>query len=123
TYTARYFLQETLSDNTTTGEFSVTDTAGDVVKLYDFGSVPPAARKGLFKSLTDPDGNTTSVTSWSNDKPAEVQRSNTTNGTTVTESYLYTYIASGANAGLVSNVTLRRQTNGGAWTTVRQAAY
>jgi hypothetical protein len=33
---------------------SVTDTAGDVLKFYDFGSAPPAARKGLFQSLTVP---------------------------------------------------------------------
>src|SRR5205807_2461712 len=31
--------------------------------------------------------------------------------------------ASGLNAGLVASVTLRRQVNGGAWTTVRQAVY
>src|SRR5262249_3654905 len=35
----------------------------------------------------------------------------------------YTYLTSGVNAGLLSNLTLRRQTNGGAWTTIRQTAY
>jgi hypothetical protein len=49
--------------------------------------------------------------------PRLKSRSNTTNGTTVTESYLYTYTGS-----LITNVTLRRQTNGGAWTTIRQVA-
>jgi RHS repeat-associated protein len=118
-YNSRYFLQETLSDNTMAGEFSVTDTAGDVLKFYDFGGVPPPARQGLFKSLTDPDGNTTTVTSWTNDKPAEVQRSNTTNGVTVVESYLYTFTGS-----TLSNVTLRRgPSTTGPWTTVRQSVY
>jgi hypothetical protein len=72
----------------------------------------------------DPAGNTISVTSWTTDgKPAEVQRSTTVNGTTTTESYLFTYISSGGNAGLLQNETLRRQVNGGSWTTVRQAVY
>src|SRR5206468_4224650 len=117
-YTSRYFLKETLSDNTTAGEFTFTDTSGRVLKFYDFGAVPPLARQGLFKSLTDANGNVTSVTSWSSDKPAEVQRSSTVGSTTITESFLYTY-----TSGKVSNATLRRQTNGGAWTTVRQTDY
>jgi RHS repeat-associated protein len=120
TYNARYFLPESLSDNTTNGEMTVTDSTGEVLKFYDFGSVPPAARKGLFKSLTDQYGNVTSVTSWTGDKPAEVRRSN---GSLI-ESYQYSYIASGVNAGLLSGVVLRRSTDGGStWTTVRQTAY
>jgi hypothetical protein len=124
-YTERFSLQETLADNTAANEFVLTDTTGQQLHFYDFGSDVPAGRAGRFKSLADPDGNTTSVTPWTADgKPQEVQRSNTSGGTTVVESYLYAYRASpDPNAGRVSNVTLRRQVNGGAWATVRQAAY
>ena len=52
-----------------------------------------------------------------------MQRSNTTGSTTTTESYLYTYVSSGVNTGLIANVTLRRQINGGSWSTVRQVVY
>src|SRR5205823_1277949 len=56
-------------------------------------------------------------------KPAELQRSTTVSGVTTTESLLFSYVASGTNAGLGSNVTLRRQVNGGTWTVVRQVDY
>src|SRR5262249_33222077 len=57
-------------------------------------------------------------------KPSEVRRSTTVSGTVTTESYLYSYLASpDPNAGLLANVTLRRQVNGGTWSTVRQVAY
>jgi hypothetical protein len=70
-----------------------------------------------------PKGNTTAVTSLTSDgKVAEMQRSDPVSG--VTESYLYTYLASpDLNAGQISNITLRRQVNGGAWTIVRQVSY
>ncbi len=42
---------------------------------------------------------------------------------TTTESFLYTYISSGDNLGLVQDVTLRRQVGSGGWTTIRQAAF
>jgi hypothetical protein len=89
-------------------------------RILNAGAVAPIevqVHGSDHESLTDPAGNTTSVTSWTGDKPAEVQRTNTTNGTTVTESYLYTYTGS-----LITNAMLRRQVNGGSWTTVRQTA-
>jgi hypothetical protein len=51
--------------------------------------------------------------------PARGPAQTTVNGTTYTESYLYSYNGSG----LISNVTLRRQVNGGSWTIIRQVAY
>src|SRR5439155_16670390 len=72
---------------------------------------------------TDPKGNVISVVSVTSDgKTAEMQRTDSSSG--VTESYVYTYLAApDLNAGLLANVTLRRQLNGGSWTTVRQVAY
>src|SRR5262249_33861778 len=123
-YTSRYFLQEFLSYNSGTGKFTLTDTTANQLVFFGFGTGIPANKRGRLESYTDPGGNVTSVASWTADgKAAEVQRSNTNGGTTVTESYLYTYLTSGVNAGLLSNVTLRRQVNGGSWATVRQVDY
>src|SRR5205823_9042172 len=90
--------------------------------FYDF-TASQVNERGQFKSYTDPKGNTTSVVSLTADgKTAESQRTDSNSG--VTESYLYTYLASpDPNAGLLANVTLRRQVNGGSWTSVRQVAY
>jgi YD repeat-containing protein len=123
-YQPRYFLQEQLSHDNTAHTFTLTDASGNRLVFADFNTSLPANQRGQLVSLTDPDGNVTQVTSRTTDgKPTEVQRSNTSGGVTTTESYLYTYLSSGANAGRLANVTLRRQVNGGAWSTVRQTDY
>ena len=122
-YQSRYFSQDTLVYNAAAQEFAFTDTSGDQIHFADF-TVTPAAEQGAFKSFVDPYGNTTAVTSWTAlGQIAEVQRSTVSGGNTITESYLYTYLTTGLNAGLLSNVTLRYQTNGGAWSAVRQVQY
>ncbi|HEV3447740.1 MAG TPA: hypothetical protein VG099_24100 [Gemmataceae bacterium] len=71
------------------------------LRLYDYSAgIPTAqqgtAQQGTFKPLTDEFGNVTSVTSHTaSGLIQEVQSSNTVGSTTVTESYLYTYISSG----------------------------
>jgi hypothetical protein len=119
-YTARFFVQDTFTADSTNHQYVQTDSAGNVIKYNDF-TVTPANEQGAFKSFTDPNGNAISVTSWTADgKVQEIQRSN---GSLI-ESYLLSYISSGTNAGLVSSVVLRRSTNGGTtWTTVRQVQY
>src|SRR5262249_4569675 len=119
-----FFLQEQFSHNTSTKESPLKDTAGPTLLFSDFDFSLPAKQRGSLKSFTDGNGNVTQVTSRTSDgKPAEVQRSVTVGSTTTTESYLYTYLSSGVNIGRLSNVTLRRQVNGGSWTTVRQTDY
>jgi YD repeat-containing protein len=119
-YTARFFVQDTFSADSANHQYVQTDSAGDVIKYNDF-TVTPANEQGAFKSFTDANGNTISVTSWTGDgKVQEVQRSS---GSLI-ESELYSYLSNGVNAGLVSSVVLRRSTNGGTtWTTVRQVQY
>jgi hypothetical protein len=56
TYTGRFFIMETLSENTTTKEFTFTDTRGQVTKFYSFDSSIPTALQGQLKSITDPYG-------------------------------------------------------------------
>jgi RHS repeat-associated protein len=107
------------------GEFCLQDAAGDQIGFSDFQAPQPPKQQGQFDSFTDPYGNVTRVVSRNADgSPREVQRSATSGATTITESYLYSYLpASDPNAGLLSNVTLRRQVNGGAWMIVRQVDY
>jgi YD repeat-containing protein len=117
----RFFLKDTLYDNTGAREFVLTDTEGDQFHFADFSG----ANGGLFKSFVDAAGNVTAVTAYtSSGQPAEVQHSSTVGSTTITESYLYGYLPStDPNAGNLASVTLRRQVNSGAWTTVRQVQY
>jgi RHS repeat-associated protein len=123
-YQARFFDQSTLSYNAAAGQYVLTDSAGDQLRFYDFAATRPAWQQGQLQSFADPGGNVTSVTATTaQGRTAEVQRTTTSGGTTVTESYLYTYVASGVNAGQVASAVLRRQVNGGAWGTVRQALY
>src|SRR5262249_45325099 len=92
--------------------------------FYDFSTTWPAKQRGQFQSVTTPGGGVTQVVSRTSDgKPTEVQRSETTGGTTVTESYQYNYVETGVNAGLLASGVLRRQFNGGAWSIVRKVTY
>ena len=119
-YVPHFYVQDQLTHPS--GEFVLTDTAGDRLHFYDF-TAAQANQRGQFNSYSDPYGNSISVVSLTADgKVAEMQRTDATSG--VTESYLYTYLSSpDPNAGQISNVTLRRQVNGGAWSTVRQVNY
>ncbi|HEV3447791.1 MAG TPA: DUF4214 domain-containing protein [Gemmataceae bacterium] len=122
-YQERYFLPETLVHNSGTAEFIFTDSTGVQFHFNDF-SVTPTGKQGTFKSLVDQDGNVTQIVSCSSTgQPQEMQRSVTLNGTTYTESNLYSFIGSGVNANLVSGLVLRRKVNSGAWSVVRQLAY
>jgi RHS repeat-associated protein len=123
-YQPRFFDQSTLAYDGGNDQYILTDELGDQLRFAGFSSGVLPAEQGQFLSFTDPGSNLTAVTAHTaNGQIAEVQRSATTNGTTVTESFLYSYITSGASAGLLQNVTLRRQTNGGPWNVVRQVDY
>jgi hypothetical protein len=121
--TPHFFVQDKLSHPN--GEFVLTTPTGDQLHFYDFTGAPSFNRWGKFKGMTDALGDVTTVTAWTSDgRQAEVQRSTPAGQSPqITESYLYSYVPSGNNAGLLANVTLRRQVNGGAWNTVRQVAY
>ena len=125
TYTERYFGMDTLVHNTSSHQFTLTDTQGDVITFNDFSSTLPTNQQGTFAGYNDPGGNTIGVYSYTTDgKPAEIRRTFTASGmTSIVESYQFSYIASGVNAGLMSSVVLRREPLGGSWTTVQQVAY
>jgi len=129
-YTPRFTDTGTLTYDSAHDQFVLADGTGDLLRFDGFGSGYLAAQQGTLASFTAPGGELTQVTSWVGSgqpaagRPAEVQRSAAVGGATVTESYLYGYLPAGdPNAGLLASVTLRRQTNGGAWQTVRQVGY
>src|SRR5262249_22827661 len=84
-YADRYGVGDTWLASTDIG---IIDTQGDVIHFTDLGNT--LGVRGVFKSFVDPAGNVTQVVAGNGTTtPTEVQRSNTTNGTTVVDSYLY----------------------------------
>jgi RHS repeat-associated protein len=123
-YQPRFFSQSTLAYDSSANQYILTDEMGDQLRFWGFDPSIPLARQGQFVSFTDPGGNVTSVTSYTpSGQISEVQRSTSAGGNTITESWLYSYITSGVNTGLLQNVTLERQTSGGPVDVVRQAVY
>jgi YD repeat-containing protein len=117
-YYPRFFDQFTLE--TENNLYVLTDEAGDPVRFNDFATSSPASEQGQFVSFTDPGGNVTSAT-WAAGQIQTVTRSSGA----LFEGWFYTYYPAGnANAGLLSNVALKRSTDSGShWTVVRQVAY
>ncbi len=93
--------------------FVVTDGTGQTLKFYEFSGSTPSGRGGKLKSVADVDGQLTEVTSWSGGNPTEVQRTTGAGGSALTESFGYTYVASGTNAGLLESVTQRTKVGAG----------
>jgi RHS repeat-associated protein len=113
-----------LTYNSGNDTFTLIDVQGDQLVFSGFASSRPAAQRGQFQSYTDANGVTMAVTSYTADgHVAETQRAATAGGQTVTESWLYGYLASGVNAGLLASVTLRTRVNSGSWSVVRQVQY
>lgn len=61
-YVARYFIRETLVEDTTNKEFNFTDTQGNILTFYSFDTSIPTEQRGQFKRVTDPYGNVSSAT-------------------------------------------------------------
>ncbi|MDP9175784.1 MAG: hypothetical protein M3O30_18235 [Planctomycetota bacterium] len=100
------------------GHFTLTDSAGTQQQFYDFTSSPNL--QGKFIGKTDASGNAATVTSTdSKGNPTTVQLKN---GGTVEETWIYSYISSGVNAGFLSSVA-QQQLISGSWTTIRSVNY
>ncbi|WP_020476098.1 MBG domain-containing protein [Zavarzinella formosa] len=123
-FVPRFFTQDTLTHDSDAGEYTLTTADGKKLVYNDFDSSRPGAQKGQLKSVTDSQGNTTAVTAYeTGGQPQEVQRSSAAGGVTTIESYLYSYVDSGTNAGKIESITLRRKVDSGSWATVRTAEY
>ena len=113
-YTEAVGRSETLTHDNTAKEFTYTDTTGRVMVFFDFDSSYPVEQRGGIKTVTEPDGLVTSVTSRDTDgRITEVQRARTVGGTLYTESFVTNYLTSGTNTGRASDVTLRRKVGAG----------
>ena len=123
-YHARFGDPAVLTPDPGNGELVVTPGDGRTLTFYDFSGGTPAGRAGKLKTLTDAAGNVATVTSWDGSgRPTEVQRVQGSGSTALTESFLSTYVSTGANAGKVAAVTQRTKVGTGSWTTVRSASY
>ncbi len=125
-YIPRNYNKQTLVEDAGgggAGTFTVTDTMGGKWVFNDFDASLSAAEKGSFLEYRDPYGNLTQVISRDGSgRIAEVRRTDAASGTT--ESWVYTYVAGGANDGLLESVKWRRQaTSMGPWQMVRTAHY
>jgi len=110
-----------LAVNSTTGETTLTDEAGDRTTFYAASGVTPPERVGRMKRSVDAAGIVTEVTNWTADgAPAEVRR---TSGTTV-ESWVYAYGTTTITANLTTSVLFRRSLDGGTtWQSVQAVEY
>jgi YD repeat-containing protein len=122
-YNERYGGAENLVHDTTDGWFVLTDGTGQTFTFYDFSGGTPTGRGGKFISMTDANGDVTSVTSWSSGLPTEIQQTTGSGFSQLTNSFVYTYVSSGVNAGLLATVTQRTKIGTGSWSTVRSVAY
>jgi RHS repeat-associated protein len=116
-YVAQYFSQDGLALDGATGDLVLTDTLGDVTRFYGFGAA--ANLRGKFRSYTDSYGYQTSTTY---NGSGQLTKTTRTDGST-TETYNYTYNASGDNAGLMSRATLSRSTSPGTFVRIVDYTY
>jgi RHS repeat-associated protein len=115
-YVARYGVKKTLEIDTTAQVYRLRSLNGSYTEFDEF--------TGMFKRIVDPAGNSLVVqaTATNGFNFTDVQRTYVSGGQTVVEQWLYTYDTSMGDH-LLSSITLRRQTNGGAWLNVSQALY
>ncbi|WP_245764674.1 RHS repeat-associated core domain-containing protein [Planctomicrobium piriforme] len=136
-YNLRYFLQEFGSDDyySQFGDLATLIHDADAHSLilkepdgtvFTFHDVEPGGgyRHGGFVSMTDPGGNTLSVTNESATRILEVQRSVTVESVTERESFLYDYFdAESGQFDRLEACTLRRQIGSSAWKNVVRSVY
>ena len=108
-YHARFYTQATLTANDD-GTYVVKDGFGDTFTFNAFSGT-----SADLSSMTDPDGNQTTIT-YTGGLPTQVQQSLTTgsgfDALTVYKDYEYSYISSGVNSGLLSEVTEETSSTG-----------
>ncbi|MBS0208875.1 MAG: RHS repeat-associated core domain-containing protein [Planctomycetes bacterium] len=115
-YVGRYGILSTLMFDGT--YFTLASRGGTTEVFANFSSDEPGQ---LLQQVT-PGGANVSL-SYDGGQVAEMLRTYSDGGVTITESYLYTYL-DGENAGHIANVMLRRQIGvGGPWYNVRKATY
>jgi RHS repeat-associated protein len=109
-----------LAHDSGNSQFKFTDSDGRVTIFNDFDH---ADRPGELIEFQAKGGNSISVTSTSNGRITEMQRSRTVDGVTTTDSFLYSYGSSGASQDRMEDVIWRQKVDAGSWTNIRRAVY
>jgi hypothetical protein len=101
TYTARYFIRETLVWDSGNQQFLLRDDQGQLMKFYDF-TVTPAALQGQFKSFTDAAGREITASYGTNNLISSFVQSSGS----ASSSYSYAYYSGGTSDKRLQSVTL-----------------
>ena len=101
------------------GTYTMTTEAGNSFEYYDFASTTPAYLQGKLIAATDSAGN---QTQWAYNGSGQITSVTQTDAASDVETFAYTYITTGINAGKVSLITQTIQQAGQAATLYRQMA-
>ncbi len=120
-YEARFGVRHTLVHDARHGVYRLNQPDGTVWEFHDFlQSNCPA---GILKRVISPGQQVTKVTSYTNNRIAEIERTVTEGELTTTEAYGYFYIEKGENAGRLGYVVLRRKQNNEGWRNILGVRY
>jgi len=126
-YVPQGFVTYSLSYDSVNDEYVLTDNVGATFRFYGFGVTLFSNQQGQLKEYKDAGGNLVSLTyDPATGNLGEVQIVTGSGSSQTTESFVYSYLASGPNIGLLDNVLLRRKTGTGSWSSsdnIRQVAY
>ena len=120
TYSPLFGSLSSLEHDSGNSQFEFTDSNGRVTVFNDFDT---ADRAGEFIEFQTEGGTSISVTSTSGDQIIEMQRSQTVDSVTTTDSFLYSYGSSGASEDRTVDVIWRQKVDAGAWTNIRRVVY
>ena len=117
TYDALFGNRNVLSENVSTGELTLQAPDGTVSV---FNSISSSTNPGLLTTQTSPGGVIKTMTgSVGPNQTLETVQSYTSGGTTDEESFVQSFDGNG----LLSSVTRRKRTNGGAWKNIEIVEY
>jgi RHS repeat-associated protein len=111
----------TLEHDDDAGQYVLALPGGTVERFNDLATAPAP---GALVSQTSRGGATITLSYNHSSQLVEAQRSAVVGGSTLVESFVYAYVATGPSAGNLASVTLRRgPSSTGPWTNVRQVQY
>ena len=116
-YVGRFAVRDTLDHDDAAEVFRLRNPDGSVTEFHDFDQI--AFPQGLFKRRVSPGGQTTEVIAYDGGEVGEVQRSAVIDGSTITESLIYTH----RWFGRLSELVLRRRTGTGPWRNLQRVVY
>jgi len=107
-YVERYGLHDLLTHDTTNHRYVIISQDGTKSLYYDFNAANADAQQGRIKEIDEPTGAVTSYTySGSATNLAEVVTAEDSGSNHSKQSFLYSYLSVGANAGKIESVEYR----------------